>query len=218
MQRAASTPNRAVTISSPFSANISQHVNRHSATRQKFSASDPQTPDLNASSPYPSYHSDDPGTPLSPRSSNRGFTPVITYGNDAETPWVLDILGSFQHQVSSTSQPEDISPENPIIGRRTFGNFKKKTMQKVTPVKNGENDSFSSELSGEEGGRNGGKKDKNILQNGESMRGKRRQDRYDDQNDKISLKKLKTTGISASSSMRQPAFMGSKYKKDKRKA
>lgn len=209
MQRAAaSTSNRTNPTSSPLSSSSPPNINDHPVKRPKLSPSLPRSLDSNISTPQSLYQSDDPTTPLT--QETKGFNPQNYAENAAETPWVLNIpIGS------KTAQDE--SPlEEAVIGRRTFGDFKKKKMAEQVGRNTGEDDAESLSSAEDEG----------YEQYGDSLlgrtqhhadRGKKRKDVNDDRIDRIYLKKLKNGGISASAGMRQQGFDAKKYKKDKRK-
>jgi hypothetical protein len=215
MQRsAASASNRAPSASSPLPANFPQSPHEDSAKRQKLSSSIPQSPDPAALTPRSLYQSDDPTTPL-PQGMGKAFTQCYG-GNEAETPWILNTSSSTGTHEAPSSPVEDTSPPDGVIGRRTFGNFKKKTTEISAADRSKDDGSLSSGDLDEDYEQHGERMQRRTTQNGEKPRGKRRQDQDDDRMDKIKLKKMRSGGISASSGMRQSGFAGKKYK-DKRK-
>lgn len=219
MQRAAaSASDRTPLKSSPLPASSPQDLGEQPAKRQKLSASVPQSPEINASSPCSSYGADDPSTPLT-QGNTTSFTPQNYGGNEAESHWVLNTSRSTGIEGTPNSPPEDKWPQDTVIGRRTFGDFKKKSAKKAPIASRGREDdgSPSSGNSDEDHEEYGERMYGGTMQNGGKSKGQRRQDRDDDRMDKINLKQLKSGGISASSGMRQPGFDGKKYNKDKRK-
>jgi hypothetical protein len=142
MQRsAASASNQAPSASSPLPANFSRSPQEDSAKRQKLS-SIPQSPDPAALTPRSLYQSDDPTTPL-PQGMGKAFTQCYG-GNEAETPWILNTSRSIGTQEAPRSPLEGTSPPDAVIGRRTFGNFKKKTTENSAADRSKDDDSLSS--------------------------------------------------------------------------
>ncbi len=210
MQRAAaSDTNRTPSISSPLPASP-QYDGGHFAKRQKASSSIPAFPSPSPSVPRPFYQSDSPSTPVSQEKS-QNYTSHHHGGNVTETPWVLHILRSTDERHDPSTPLEYTSPPDAVIGRRIFGNYKKKSAQKMARTEDGDP---AGSLSSADSDENYEQYEKNY---GAKPTGKRRQDQDDDKIDRIDLKKLKSGGISASSGMRQPGSDGRKYKKDKRK-
>jgi hypothetical protein len=213
MQRAAASASKS-TIPTP---NSPHDLNGHPAKRQKLSSSGIQTPDLDLSSPRSLYGSDDLNSPRTGDRSTK-FTPQIYGGNTAETPWMLNLPRNVDMIHQTISMQETTSSQEDVVGRRTFGNFKKKTAEKVIATEDGDDDDSlgSGDLDGDfeqHSSRMYGK----ISQNGVESISKRKKSPDNDRVDIIRLKKLKTDGISAASGMRQPDFDRRKYTKDKRK-
>jgi hypothetical protein len=240
MQRAAASgSNRSPSTPIHLPANSPRELNGHSAKRRKLSPSVPQSPDPVVSTPGSLYQSDESRTPLPQlQERSKSFTPLSYGGNAAETPWVLNITSDSvatqqQEQEQPISPQEETLPQEPVLGRRTFGNFKKKSTTTTTTNtakasskrkdEDNDNDNDNESLSP-------GELDEDYEQYGERMHGrqppsssaeksrsKRRKDQDDDRLDTINLKRLKSGGISAASGMRQPGFDARKYKRDKRK-
>jgi hypothetical protein len=213
MQRAAASVSKS-TILNPI--NSPHDPNGHPAKRQMLSPPGIQTPDLDVSSPRSLYGSDDLNSPRTGDRSTK-FRPQIYGGNTAETPWVLNLPRNVDMIHQTISMQETTSSQEDVVGRRTFGNFKKKTTEKVIATEDGdEGDSLGSgDLDGDfeqHSSRMYGK----ISQNGVEFISKRKKSPDNDRMDSIRLKKLKNGGISAASGMRQPGFDRRKYTKDKR--
>lgn len=216
MQRAAASDlSRTPSTSSPLPASP-RDLDRHTAKRQKTSSSVPAFPSPNTSTPRSFYHSDDPGTPVS-QEGNQSYMPQSYGENAAETPWVLNISRRTDEGHAPPSPPlEYTSPPDTAIGRRRFGNFKKKSSEKKAKTRDGEPDgSLSSADSDENYEQYSERMSGATQQNSAKPAGKRRHDQDDDKMDKINLKKRRSGGISASSGMRQPGFDGRKYGKDR---
>jgi hypothetical protein len=219
MQRAAaSASSRKPLKSSPLPASHPQDLGQQSAKRQKFNASEPQSPDLNVSTPHSFSGVDDPGTPMT-QQSTRSFTPYNYGGNEAESPWVLNTARNTDVEVIPDSPIQDAWLQEEVIGRRTFGNFKKKSTEKAPTPKRGKEKcgSLSPGNSDEDHEQYSEKMHGAMMQNGGKSKGKRRNDQDGERMDKINLKKLKSGGLSASSGMRQPGFGGKKNSRGKRK-
>ena len=218
MQRAAASVSHQNTWnSSPLSASSPQDLNRPAAGRQKISSSVPQSPDSNASTPRALCQPSDPTTSLTTQST-QSLTRLNCGGNEAESPWVLNTSGNTGTPPTPNSPPEDTLPQHVVTGRRTFGSFKKKTTDKAPSPKEKEDDgTLSSGDPDEDYEQYADRMIGKTSKSGGMPQGKRRHDRNDDRMDQVNLKKLKTRGISASSGLRQPAFDGKPYKKDKRK-
>lgn len=115
------------------------------------------------------------------------------------------------------SMQETTSSQEDVVGRRTFGNFKKKTTEKVIATEDGdEGDSLGSGALDGDFEQHSSRMYGKISQNGVESISKRKKSPDNDRMDSIRLKKLKNGGISAASGMRQPRFDRRKYTKDKR--
>lgn len=219
MQRAAaSTSSPSSIASSPLPPSSPQDPNGRPAKQQKLFYSVSQSPDPNALTPRSFYSSDDTRTPL-PQARNQSFTPQSYGGNAAETPWVLSTPRSTGTLDIPVSPSGDTSPPDAVVGRRTFGNFKKRTPGKAA-AKNEQkegDESLSSADSEDDYEQPSTRTNGRATQNGEKSKGKRRQNPDEYMMDKINLKKLKSGGISAVSGLRQGGYDGRKYRKDKRK-
>lgn len=188
---AASTSNGALLPSSPLPPNSPQDLTGHSAKRQKLSYSLPQSSDPGTLTPHSSYHSEDPSTPLLRNESSR--QPSYS-ANDAETPWVLNTSSSVEPQ-RTPSPPQYASPLDVIVGRRTFGNFKKITMEKAAAkMVRQEDESPSSEDSNDDYKKYKARMHGSTPQSCEKPKGKRRQNQDNDKMDNINLKKLRSGG------------------------
>jgi hypothetical protein len=213
MQRAAASASlRDGAAGSPVQASSPQHTNGHPLMRQKFSSSVPQSPAPNASTPRSTYQSSEPGTPL-PQDALKSSTQESYGSNEAETPWVLNVPGSTATQRSPSSSPEEeTSP--PIIGRRTFGDFKKTAPGTATPkTKREEDDSLSSLGSDDDYEDHGERVVERTSRKIQKEQARKRKEWDDEVMDKVNLKKMKN-GISAASGLRQPPFDGRKQKKE----
>lgn len=218
MQRAAaSASNRPCPSSSSVPASPIPDPNGHPAKRLKLSSPAPQSPGPNPSTPHSFHRLDDPSTPLAPDRS-KDSTQQTYGGNAAETPWILNPSRAIETPGTPKSPWEDISPEEPAIGRRTFGNFKKKPTEKMAVPKAREDvESLSSGDQDDSYEHTDARVHEMTLQDVEGTRGKRRQIEENDWMDKINLKKLRSGGISASSSMRKPGSDAKAFRKDARK-
>lgn len=255
MQRAAaSAPIRSPSTPASISANSPQEPNGNPAKRQKLSSpSVPQSPDCYVSTPGSPYTPDGLRTPLA-QESTRPFNPQNYIGNAAETPWVLTTLSLTQQQQQQQEGEPEPEPEQhlfppdedpsfplePVLGRRTFGNFKKKATTSTTKPPapkhdDRDNDDDASSLSSGELSEdyeqyaartstrrppstpdrargNGNSNNKNHKHN------KRRDAKEDDSFlDKINLKKLQSGGISAAAGMRPPRAFDARRGGHKRK-
>ncbi len=217
MQRAAASASHGAALtSSPLPPNSPRDLNGHPAKRQKLSSSLPQSPDYSASTPRSLYQSDDPVNPFS-QEIVKSFRQQVHGGNEAETPWVLNTSNSTGVRHEPSPPQEKIPPHDAIIGRRIFGDFKKRAIEQADPTRGREkDDSLSSGDSDEDYEQYGETSHRRTFQNVKSPKGKRRHDQDDDRMDKVNLKKSKSSGISASSSMRKRGFAGKQYK-DKQK-
>jgi hypothetical protein len=219
MQRAAaSASNRTPLKPSPLPASNPSHLSQQPAERQKPNAFEPQSPGINISIPRSFSGMDDPATPLMQQSA-RSSTANNYGGNEAESPWVLNTARGRDVGVIQDSPIEDAWLQDTIIGRRTFGNFQKKSTKKA-PI--------SSKGGDDDGSLSAGSLDEDLEQYGERMhgattqnsrkpKGKRPNEQDGERMDKINLKKLKIDSLSASSGLREAGLGGKKNSKGRRK-
>jgi len=161
---------------------------------------------------------DDPATPLTQQSA-QSFTPYNYGGNEAESPWVLFTSRDRDVGVIQESPVENAWLQDMVIGRRTFGNFQKKSADKVPTSSRGGDDhgSLSPGNSGEDHEQYGERMHGAMTRRSGKSKGKRPNDQDGERMDKINLKKLKSDGLSASSALRNPGLGGKKCSKGKRK-
>lgn len=213
MQRAAASEPKRTPLATPsLSASPHPVLDGHPAKRLKLSSPAPGSPDPNAMSPCSTYQSDGLSTPVV-FDTSKTTTEQIHVGNADETFWILKSSRDTWLPDALRSPTQDTSAEETIIGRRTFGNFKK-TAEKMDITRDaGRDDSLSSGELGEDYE----PATVRIPEAGIDSRRKRWQLEQDNRMDKINLKKVKSGGISASSSRRNRGPNAKKLTKDRHK-
>jgi hypothetical protein len=146
------------------------------------------------------------------------FTSQLYGGNAAETPWVLSTSVSSRIPYGLSLATEETASQVSVIGRRTFGNFKKQATAKTATTGDAADNSLSSAESDDANGQTSMRPRRKMGKEDEKVNGKRRQTGDDASMDKINLKKLRNSGISAASGLRQTGFVGKRFTKDQRKA